>query len=534
MPLELERKPVKLDRIEFAAVNREMIVDAEIDELAKTMDGASGLINAVTLVPHATKKDWYLCVAGERRIRAARKLKWKEIDAVIRHDKLDDAAIKEIRLVENLTRVDLTVWDEAAQLADLKSANPELRLEDIAAQIGRGEDWIACRLAIDKLIPELRDLVEKQDWPVSLMPLLARVTQAAQSDLLALIRQYQKQGYGEWNDYDDDTDKRRACAPTYRTLKKLIERSQRFLSGAPWKLDDAEIDKPAGACSACPKRSSAEPLLFVDPKGKPEKGDRCLDAACWDRKMTTFVKLGVEKLAAGGDKPLIVRQDYNELPKETLKAIGVTETDRLHQFNEVKKGTAGARPAIVVDGENAGKTVYLKSWQSESNGRAKKEIDQTTGKPKPPSKGVRLTALRQKRQCRAVELWSESMEKIAPKFDGVLDVLIVAMGTSRRSNYRDSYGYNPWGEHAKMLKAPATDFAKRAWAQLRPVLQERLKRLGPIDKLAAPLWQEAVKQSKAVGEQKLLVECWKKACEEIKLPKVLERDGVKDVVAVPK
>jgi hypothetical protein len=55
-------------------------------------------------------------------------------------------------------------------------------------------------------------------------------------------------------------------------LRYLDEQYLRVLKAAPWDLDDAKLVPKAGACSACPKRSSCQQQLFAE-----AKDDRCLD-----------------------------------------------------------------------------------------------------------------------------------------------------------------------------------------------------------------------------------------------------------------
>lgn len=70
------------------------------------------------------KENGYILVAGERRILAAKRLGWEEIEAIFRHD-LDDVSRLELELEENLTRKDFN-WEEQiaaeAKLHQLKQA----------------------------------------------------------------------------------------------------------------------------------------------------------------------------------------------------------------------------------------------------------------------------------------------------------------------------------------------------------------------------------------------------------------------------
>lgn len=530
MALEEMTGDIDLKLIEFRPNNREKIDESEIDQLAETMKVK--LLNAIILQPHPTKKKHYEVVAGERRVRAARKLGWKTIAARV-FVGLTDADVEELRIIENVQRSGLTVWEEANQLAQLKEKRPDDPVEAIAAKVGMGADWVACRLAIGKLIPELRKLVTDQEWPVTLMPLLARVPVVSQPTILEEIKNRQKNNH-QWREWDGR--KTVAIAPSKRELKEFLEDFQRLLTSANWKLDDATLVPAAGACNVCPKRSSSEPHLFSEEAGGGvKKDDRCLDAECWNGKVTALVVLNLDKLRADGVKPLLLRSQYQELDKDTLAKLKAGKTEQGgYNYTEKKKAEKGTVQAIYVDGEKAGKVVHVKPYSFDSGGgsKPKREIDQETGKPKPPSKKVRLTALRQKRQCRAVDLWLEKLPKLDPEYFGTVDRLLIAFGTDTKCQFLSSWSGDKqvWKTLAKI---DSKTMAGYAWKQLYPVLQARVKRTLPIDKCAAELWKEATAQAKAINFLKVLIECWKTACEEIKLPKVLERDGVKDDIKAP-
>src|SRR5436190_1034485 len=83
---------------------------------------------------------------------------------------------------------------------------------------------------------------------------------------------------------------------------------------APWKPDDEALYPEAGACVACPKRSSHAPDLFageLDPENsKTPPGDRCLDRVCWGRKAELFLTRKAEDLRK--DHPDLVLLNNDE------------------------------------------------------------------------------------------------------------------------------------------------------------------------------------------------------------------------------
>ena len=78
---------------------------AELESSLRT----NGLLQAITVRPAATGHGYEL-IAGERRLRAATRLGWKEIPAVIKE--IDDRALLTLALVENLQRADLNPIEE--------------------------------------------------------------------------------------------------------------------------------------------------------------------------------------------------------------------------------------------------------------------------------------------------------------------------------------------------------------------------------------------------------------------------------------
>jgi ParB family transcriptional regulator, chromosome partitioning protein len=117
---------------------------------------ASGLLQPITVRPRQGG-GWEL-VAGERRLRAAGRLGWTEISAIVRD--FDDRAMLTLALVENLQRTDLNAFEEAEGYQRLIEEF-ELTQQQVADAVGKDRTTITNLLRILTLPPAVRLMVEK-------------------------------------------------------------------------------------------------------------------------------------------------------------------------------------------------------------------------------------------------------------------------------------------------------------------------------------------------------------------------------------
>jgi len=87
---------------------RTRLDEPALAELAESME-ASGLLQPVVV---RSQGGTYELIAGERRWRAAQRLGWTKIPAVVKD--VDDRTLLTLALIENLQRDDLSPVDEAA------------------------------------------------------------------------------------------------------------------------------------------------------------------------------------------------------------------------------------------------------------------------------------------------------------------------------------------------------------------------------------------------------------------------------------
>ncbi len=146
---------------------------------------------------------------------------------------------------------------------------------------------------------------------------------------------------------------RKAEALTLRQLREWIEREiHLYQKNAPFDTGDANLLSAAGACSACPKRTRNNPLLFPEIKNR----SWCTDPACHQAKIQAFVQLRVSPLVREGQKP--VQISGNQYWQVHTKA-----PNTLYEGQYRRAECAGECPhtqvAVVVDGREAGTVMHV-------------------------------------------------------------------------------------------------------------------------------------------------------------------------------
>lgn len=120
----------------------------------------------------------YELIAGERRLRAARKAGLEKVPALVRE--YNDAEISEIALIENIQRENLNIIEEAEAYAFLMQ-NFQLTQEMLAKKVGRSRPHIANSLRLLELAEPVQDkLVAGELLMGQARPLLALKDEALQ------------------------------------------------------------------------------------------------------------------------------------------------------------------------------------------------------------------------------------------------------------------------------------------------------------------------------------------------------------------
>ena len=305
----------------------------EIDDLADSIK-EKGVIQPIVLRPHpkASKPIVYEIVAGERRFRASKKAGKDSIPAMVR--KLDDTAVLELQVIENLQREDIHELEEAEGYRRLmKEADYDAKT--LADKVGKSVEYIYARLKLLELDKDLQKMFFDGDITAGHAVLLARLPGDSQKTCKANLF------IESWNSTIRAHSK---TLMSVRDLSYFIQHNIHMdLSKAVFDVADAALVKKAGACADCPKRTGAAQQLFPEIKGQ----DLCLDRSCYTAKATAHVKALVEE---------------NDLVKITDNWRENREKGSYHHndIREVKKNACKfVQRAIHIDGHLIGKIVNV-------------------------------------------------------------------------------------------------------------------------------------------------------------------------------
>ena len=128
--------------------------ERELAELQASLK-SSGLLQPITVRPAV---GGYELISGERRLRAATRLGWEEIPAIVRE--VDDKTLLTLALVENLQRADLNAVEEARGYRRLAEEFGFTHAQ-IAEAMGKDRTSITSMLRILQLPGVVLEIVEK-------------------------------------------------------------------------------------------------------------------------------------------------------------------------------------------------------------------------------------------------------------------------------------------------------------------------------------------------------------------------------------
>jgi ParB family chromosome partitioning protein len=151
---ELQRIPIS-DIAPNRFQPRRTFTEPELAELESSIR-SNGLLQPIVVRARGDGK-WEL-VAGERRLRAAGRVGWTDIPAVVRD--FDDRAMLTLALVENLQRADLNPLEEAEGYQRLIDEFG-LTQQQVADAVGKDRTTITNLLRVLTLQPAVRQLVER-------------------------------------------------------------------------------------------------------------------------------------------------------------------------------------------------------------------------------------------------------------------------------------------------------------------------------------------------------------------------------------
>lgn len=228
----------------------------DIDDLLASIQ-EHGIVNPITVLDEGNQS--FKVIAGFRRFAAAVQLGLKKIPC---HVMLKDReGVEEISLTENITRMDMTPYEECMAVKALsgKKKTPSA----IAKHFGRTLRWVLVRKKLadagDKVLKKVKEGVIGLDAAAKIADL-------------------------------PDNVFKRELEGCYRTDKYFIDgvldRYHKDLSRAPFEHE---------ACLKCDKCSACQADLFEN-----EPKAYCLDPNCWARKAKKAAEVKVKKLQEEG------------------------------------------------------------------------------------------------------------------------------------------------------------------------------------------------------------------------------------------
>ncbi len=287
----------------------------------------------------------YELVAGARRFRASKLAAKSTIPATVRD--LSDSECREIQLIENLQREGVHELDEGIGYRSLMDLKPDFyTVETIAAQVSRSPSYVKGRISLTDLIQPIQAAFYDRKLTIAHALEIARLQPKDQERALMECFPGHRTSGSILKD-------RKAEALTVRQLREWIEREiQLDLKNAPFDTEDANLLPAAGACTACPKRTGNNPLLFPEIRNK----SLCTDPACYHAKVQAFVQLRVEPLVKGGQTPVQISESPSwQVRSKAPNTLYEGQYRRAEREGECPQTQA----AIIVDGRKAGTILHV-------------------------------------------------------------------------------------------------------------------------------------------------------------------------------
>ncbi|WP_295378453.1 ParB/RepB/Spo0J family partition protein [uncultured Pseudacidovorax sp.] len=206
----------------------------------------------------------YEVIAGHRRFRASQLAGKDDIPAIVKH--LDDAAVLELQLVENLQRDDLHAMEEAEGYEQLCEATG-ITKKELGAKIGKSREYVYARLKLLDLCQEARKAFYDGLIDSSRALVIARVP-----DAKLQAKALEEATAKDWRD---------APRHNFKSFQQWVQQNMMLrLDAARFKITDESLVPEVGSCKECPKRTGAQPEVFPD----IDSADVCIDPPCFHAK----------------------------------------------------------------------------------------------------------------------------------------------------------------------------------------------------------------------------------------------------------
>jgi ParB/RepB/Spo0J family partition protein len=286
---------IPLDVIDASPFNYRTYFDpVEVKGISESMK-IRGVISPITV--RIVVEGRYELAVGDVRVRAAREAGLIEIPAVIRV--LTDDEVVEMQLSENINRSNPHAMDEAHGIGKLLKLRKTH--EEIAARFGKSAGFVADRIKLLDLIPDLQEVFRTVSFEIKWAINMAGLAPESQQ---ALFDTYCK----GWRDTEHFT---------FKNLDKILASYRCSLQKASFDITDEKLVPKARACSNCSFNSACAGRLFHD-----EIGDAiCMNRPCFEEKTKAHLQISFSEALEIHQAKAIVYS--NKLPDEITEVLAL-------------------------------------------------------------------------------------------------------------------------------------------------------------------------------------------------------------------
>lgn len=125
-------------------------------------------------------------VAGHRRLRAAILVGKPTLDVIITDENLSDSQVKQIQMVENIHRADLSGYEKYLGCAELMCCNPAWSMKDLAEALHLDPSMVTRLLSPSKCVAAWQEALKHGTVGVSDCYAASKLQESEQAGLLAL------------------------------------------------------------------------------------------------------------------------------------------------------------------------------------------------------------------------------------------------------------------------------------------------------------------------------------------------------------
>lgn len=211
------------------------------------------------LQPLTVRRDGgaYILVAGERRLRAAKRAGLREVPCLVTRSDEEESAL--LSLVENLQRSDLHYLEEAAAIARLIERYG-LSQEQAAQQLGSSQSAVANKLRLLRLSPDCAALLREFSLTERHARALLRLTD--EGERLAALRVIGERGYSvaQSEAYIESLLRAAAVTPPRARPTYVVKDVRLFLNTIRRSVG---IMQRAGVGASCERQDTDEEILLT-------------------------------------------------------------------------------------------------------------------------------------------------------------------------------------------------------------------------------------------------------------------------------